>query len=248
MPLLSALSHRLGRTMGQQAVADKTHEIPVMEEILRGLVLEGRVITVDAWLTPRRIAQYLVEGGGEYVMIVKGNQPQLQEDIRLVFQEPSAQTESIAACETVDQGHGRLEERRLTTSPALMGYSDWPGLAQVFHVERRVTVKKSGAQRAEVVYGGTSLSPERASPEGLLRLVRQHWHIANKLHGVRDVTCDEDRSQVRSGSIPQVRAAFRNTAIGLLHGAGEMNIAAACRRLAAQPWAALALIGISPEN
>jgi predicted transposase YbfD/YdcC len=246
--LLSALSHRLGLTMGQQAVADKTNEIPVMEEILRGLVLEGRVITVDALLTQRRIAQHLVAGGGDDVMIVKGNQPQLQEDIRLVFQEPSAQTESIAACETVDQGHGRLEERRLTTSPALMGYSDWPGLAQVVQVERRVTVKKSGAQRAEVVYGVTSLAPERASPEGLLRLVRQHWHIENKLHWVRDVTFDEDRSQVRSGSIPQVMAAFRNTAIGLLHWAGEMNIAAACRRLAAQPWAALALIGISPEN
>jgi hypothetical protein len=61
-------------------------------------------------------------------------------------------------------------------------------------------------------------------------------------------TFDEDRSQVRCGSIPQVMAAFRNTAIGLLHWAGETNIAAACRRFAAQPWLALALIGITPEN
>jgi predicted transposase YbfD/YdcC len=246
--LLSALSHRLGLTVWQQAVAGKTTEIPILEDVLRGLLLEGRVITVDALLTQRAIAQQLVEGGGDYVMIVKGNQPQLQQDIRLVFQEPIARTEITTACETVDYGHGRLEERRLTTSLALGGYSDWPGLAQVFQIERRVTVKKSGTRRAEVVYGVTSLSPERARPEGLLRLVRQHWQIENKVHWVRDVTFDEDRSQVRCGSIPQVMAAFRNTAIGLMHWAGETSIASACRRFAAQPWSALALIGIGLEN
>jgi predicted transposase YbfD/YdcC len=234
--------------MWQQAVADKTNEISVMEEVLRGLLLEGQVITVDALLTHRAIAQQLAEAGGDYVMIVKGNQPQLQQDIRLVFQEPIARTAIITACETVDYGHGRLEERRLTTSLALGGYSDWPGLAQVFQVERRVTIKKSGTQREEVVYGVTSLSPERAKPEGLLRLVRQHWQIENKVHWVRDVTFDEDRSQVRCGSIPQVMAAFRNTAIGLMHWAGEKSIAAACRRFAAQSWSALALIGIRPDN
>jgi predicted transposase YbfD/YdcC len=181
-------------------------------------------------------------------MLVKGNQPQLQHDIRLVFQEPTVLAETMTASDTLDHGHGRLEERRLTASTALVEYSDWPGLAQVFQVERRVTVKKSGVQRVEVVYGVTSLSPERVRPEGLLRLVRQHWQIENQVHWVRDVTFDEDRSQVRCGSIPQVMAAFRNTAIGLLHGAGETNIAAACRRFAAQPWLALALIGITPEN
>ena len=246
--LRSALSHRLGLTVWQQAVADKTNAIPVMEDVLRGLLLDERVITVDALLTQRAIAPKLVEGGGDYVMIVQGNQPQWPHDIRLVFQEPRARTETITACDMVDHGHGRLEERRLTTSPALVEYSDWPGLAQVFQVERRVTVKKSGAQREAVVYGVTSLSPDRAGPEGLLHLVRQHWQIENKVHWVRDVTFDEDRSQVRCGSIPQVMAACRNTALGLMHWAGETNIAAACRRLAAQPWLALALIGITPEN
>jgi predicted transposase YbfD/YdcC len=246
--LLSVLSHRLGLTVWQQAVADKTNEMPVLEEVLRGLLLEGRVITVDAWLTQRAIADRLVEGGGDYVMLVKGNQPQLQHNIRLVFQESTALAETMTACDTMDHGHGRLEERRLTASTALVDYRDWPGLAQVFQVERRVTVKKSGAQRVEVVYGVTSLSPERARPEGLLRLVRQHWQIENQVHWVRDVTFDEDRSQVRCGSIPQVMAAFRHTAIALMHWAGETNIAAACRRFAAQPWLALALIGITPDN
>jgi hypothetical protein len=61
--------------------------------------------------------------------------------------------------------------------------------------------------------------------------------IAQHLWG-REVTCDADRSQVRSGSLPQVMAAFRNTALGLIRQAGETTIAAACRRVAAQPWSA----------
>jgi predicted transposase YbfD/YdcC len=109
-------------------------------------------------------------------------------------------------------------------------------------------MKKSGQQRHDTVDGVTSLGPEQAGPERLLSLVRQHWQIENQVHWVRDVTFDEERSHVRCGSIPQLMAAFRNTAIGLMHWAGETNIAAACRRLAAQPWSALALIGISPDN
>src|SRR2546428_6752451 len=97
-------------------------------------------------------------------------------------------------------------------------------------------------------YGVTSLTPERATPGRVLDLVRGHWHIENTSHWVRDVTFDEDRSQVRCGSIPQVMAALRNTALGLLRWAGHTNIAAACRRLAAQPAQAFALIGIEFEN
>jgi hypothetical protein len=115
-------------------------------------------------------------------------------------------------------------------------------------VERRVSVKKSGDQWEDVVYGVTSLAPERAGPEGWWRLVRPHWQIENKVHGVRDVNFDEDRSHVRCGRMPHVMAACRNTAIGVLHRAGDTNIAAACRRVAAQPWSALALIGIIAEN
>ena len=120
--------------------------------------------------------------------------------------------------------------------------------AQVFELGRHVFIQQTGGERVEVVYGVTSLLPERATPEHLLALVRGQWQSENKLHWVRDVTFDADRSQVRCGNIPQVLAALRNTAIGLLRQAGYTNIAAACRRLAAQPLQALALIGIELEN
>lgn len=97
---------------------------------------------------------------------------------------------------------------------ALVGDSDWPGLTQVFQLERGVIMKKSGEQRHDVVSGVTSLGPDQAGPERLLRLVRQHWQIENKVHGVRDVTFDEARSPVRCRSIPQIMAVFRNTTTG----------------------------------
>ena len=245
--LLSVLAHRLGLTLTQQAVAAKTNEITEVETVLSQIVLTGRVVTMDALLTQRQVAQTIVDAGGDYVMIVKDNQPQLKADIELVFTMPPAgdRQESVR---TVDVGHGRLETRTLTTSEALVGDSDWPGLAQVFEVGRHGITKQTGTERVEVVYGVTRLSPERATPGRVLELVRGHWAIENKSHWVRDVTFDEDRSQVRCGHIPQVMAALRNTAMGLLRWAGRTNLAAACRRLAAQPAQALALIGIESAN
>ena len=245
--LLSALAHHMGLTLAQQAVDAKTNEITQVETVLSQLVLPGRVFTMDALLTQRQVAQTIVAGGGDYVMIVKEHQRQLRSDIELVFTLPPAGDRQETA-RTVDIGHGRIEQRNITTSEALVGYSDWPGLAQVFELGRYVITQKTGEERVEVVYGVTSLRPERVTPGQLLALVRGHWHIENKSHWVRDVTFDEDRSQVRCGNIPHVMAALRNTAIGLLRWAGHTNIAAACRRLAAQPAQALALIGIELEN
>ena len=245
--LLAVLAHEGGLTLTQQAVAAKTNEITAVETVLGAIVLTGRIVTMDALLTQRQVAQTIVAAGGDYVMIVKDNQPQLKADIELVFTLPPA-GDRQASVRTVDLGHGRIETRHLTTSEALVGYSTWPGLAQVFEVGRHVLIQKTGQERIEVVYGVTSLPAERATPARVLDLVRGHWSIENKSHWVRDVTFDEDRSQGRCGSIPQVMAALRNTAIGLRRWAGHTNIAAACRRLAAQPAQALALIGIEFEN
>lgn len=112
-------------------------------------------------------------------------------------------------------------------------------------VKREVVHLGTGKVERETVYGVSSLEMLRADAGRLLQLVRHHWHIENRSHWVRDVTFDEDRSQVRVGSIPQVMAALRNTVIGLLRLNGATNIAAATRRMAARPAEALALLGIS---
>lgn len=246
--LLSALSHRLGVVMAQVAVEDRTNEIGQTDELLAALVLEGRIITADSLLTQREIAQAIIAGGGDYLLPVKENQPSLHEDIALVFAESKLLQDTITEACTVDQHGGRIEERRLRASTALAGYTDWPGHQQVLAVERTITKKRTGETRREIAYAITSLSAERASARQLLQLWRAHWHIENKLHWVRDVTFDEDRSQVRTERIPQVMAALRNVAISLLRVCGAENIAAATRRYAARPALALAAVGLNPRE
>jgi predicted transposase YbfD/YdcC len=242
--LLSAVSHRLGLTLGQRAVPDKRNEIAATAELLTGLILKGRVITMDALLTQRKLAEAILAQQADYVMMVKDNQPQLRKWIKALFDEPQWLRELPQRAESLDLGHGRIEKRCLQASRALSDHDLWPGLAQVFVIEREVIQVKRGQRRQEVVYGCTSLTKERADAELLLKLVRGHWTIENQSHWVRDVTFDEDRSQVRKGNIPQVMAALRNSVIGLLRKAGDGKIAAACRKYAAQPQAALALIGV----
>jgi predicted transposase YbfD/YdcC len=244
--LLSAVAHQLGITLAQIAVADKTNEIGAMLDLLSELVVEGHVFTTDALLTQRGLAREILNRGGDFVFIVKRNQPQLYEDIEFLFQPPLPllKGESWPIAETVDFGHGRIERRRLQTSTLLNEYVNWPGVEQVFQLERQVTDKKTGEVTTQTVYGITSLSEDEADAEQLLSFVRQHWHIENKSHWVRDVIFDEDRSQVRRGRLPHVMATLRNTVISLLHAHGINRIAKARRRFAAQPDEAIALVGI----
>ena len=127
----------------------------------------------------------------------------------------------------------------------MAGKFGWTGLAQGFRLERWAQEKKSGKERQEGVYGITRLPPRLAGTAQLLRLTRGQWLIENRSHYVRDVTDSEDHSPARTGSLPQVMAAVRNTAIGRLRWAGHSNIAAATRRYAAQTREALALLGIA---
>jgi hypothetical protein len=122
------------------------------------------------------------------------------------------------------------------------------GRTPSFRLERRVIRRKTGEVHTEVLEGLTSRAAKAADPQQVLGFLRDYWRIENQSHWVRAVTFDADRSQVRCGAIPEVMAAFRTTALGLLlRVAGETNIAAACRRCAAQPWRALALIGIARQ-
>jgi predicted transposase YbfD/YdcC len=242
--LLSALGHRLGLTLLQVGVSDKTNEIRAIQELLQGLIVKDKVITVDALLTQRDVAQTILDQGGDYVMVVKDNQPGLLAQVEGAIAGVAFYTQAPQTAVTVDCGHGRIEQRQIITTSVLADCAVWPGLDQAFKIDRRIVEQKSGKARNEEVYGITSLSRERARAATVLEINRKHWSIENKSHWVRDVIYDEDRSQVRKGSLPQVLAALRNTTIGLLRWSGERNIAAACRRFAAQPWAALALIGI----
>jgi len=242
--LLAGLSHKLGLVLGQVAVSETSNEITAFFDLIEMLVLEGVVITGDAIFTQRHIAEKIISNRGDYLLSVKRNQPSLLEDIKQAFTDQWWMRDTLTESKLTDAYAGRIEERTLKASTAMEGYSDWPGLRRVLKMERKITSKRTGIVRQEEAYAITSLEERRASAAELLKLWREHWHIENKLHYVRDVAYREDKSQVRRGKIPQVMAALRNAAITLMRVEGATNIAAACRRYAAQPGLAMTALGL----
>ncbi len=228
-------------------------ELSVAPDLLAQLPIKGNIITGDALYAQRELCSLIVEGEGDYLFIVKGNQPDLHEAIEYLFQDPPI-GEKFAYTEQCDAHADRIETRRLWASSTLQEYLhsefEWPGAerGQVLKIERemeRVVGGKVVEQSTEVRYAITSLTP-KVGAKRLLELVRGHWGIENRLHYVRDVTMGEDASRIRTGSAPEVMAALRSVVIALLRGAGFHNMAAALRQIA---WlgGALPFLGLTPE-
>src|SRR5665647_2615313 len=156
----------------------------------------------------------------EYVFTVKANQPGLFARCKAL---PWAK---IRATSAVDVGHGRRVRRtiKVAAAPALL---DFAGAVQVAQIRRTRT--QAGNKSVEVVYVITSLPSTQASPTQIATWVQGHWGIENKLHWVRDVIFDEDRSSIRTGNAPRVMATLRSTAISVLHLTGTGGIARATR-------------------
>lgn len=209
--------------------------------LLEGIDLQDRVVTGDALYAQRNLCQQIVDGGGDYLVQVKENQPTLYGDIALLFREPPP-GEVFRVAQQKGRHGDRQEVRTLWASTALEGYLDWPYVRQACKIQREVVQK--GKTTEEVRYVITSLGPEEADAGRLLGLRRGHWGIENRLHYVRDATMGEDASQVRTGSAPEVMAALRNVVLGLLRQVGVKNVAAALRETAWTPGAAFRLLGI----
>jgi predicted transposase YbfD/YdcC len=236
--LLSAFVNKLGITLYQSQVDVKTNEIKGVIELLKGIVLEGKIFTMDALLTQKTIAKAITYGKGDYVMIAKDNQEFLREDIELLINSDKrfGITESYIENE---KGHGRIETRKITITES-KGIIEFIGVNQVFMIER--WIKRNGKDTYEKVFGLTSLSKERADSKQVFSILRSHWSIENRSHWVRDVTYDEDRSQVRDSEIAQFMALFRNIAIGLIRLDGFVNISKANKLFASNPLLALPLL------
>jgi predicted transposase YbfD/YdcC len=215
--LLSARSSVRGLVLDQVAVPDTTNELGAVGHLLEHLALAGQTVTFDAAFTQWAVATAVLERGGAYLMVVKGNQPTLQRDI-------AGATDRRGRCtghaETVQLGHGRIEQRTLWVAPATAVREQvlgWPGARQILELTRHVVVKRTGQVREETVYAVTSLTAEQADAAALLGLWQRHWGIENGVHWVRDVVFGEDRGTTRTGHAPQALAAFRNLAISVIH-------------------------------
>jgi predicted transposase YbfD/YdcC len=190
--------------------------------------------------------------------VLKENQPLTLEAVVVSFADPWTPREQVVEGDR----HGDRQERRtLEASSEVVAYlaesetgaeegqtGDWPGLGQVCRLHREVEYvrgRRAGEKTSEWASALTSLTAAQAHPSRLLQVWRGQWQIENGLHYVRDVTWGEDASQIRCGQGPAAFAAVRNTALGLLRLAKKPNVAAAQRRYAMYPVAAVALLGIT---
>ena len=252
---LTAFCHEHGVVLAHEpiapghAVEKGEAELTVAPTLLARIAWPGRVLTGDALFCQRQLCQQVLEAGGDYLLLVKENQPTLYNDLRLLFDPPP----SLAAlplhdqreAQTRDRGHGRQDEvRHLVASTDLNDYTVWPGLAQVFRLTR--TWREHGETKRALHYGITSLAPEDGPPERLLALKRGHWSIENGLHRVKDVTLGEDQSLIHQGQGPTVMALLRDAAISLLRRAGVRQITARLRYHSQHPMAAVALLMAPP--
>ena len=220
--MVAAVEHGSGLVLGQVEVDSKSNEIPAVRELSNGLDLAGRIVTVDAMHAQHDTARCLLKGHADYVVsAVKDNQETILDDLRAI------DWSDAPWHETVDKGHGRIERRRCAavdlTGDAWDGYADLYGRRQAIRIERERELVKDGTRSIEVTYCLTSLGTERAGPEQLLALVRNHWHIENRLHYVRDFTYDEDRCRAYVRHLPHNLACLTNAAIAIVRCKGRFR-------------------------
>lgn len=211
-----------------QELAKQTNEIGMFAAVLDGIDIAGKDISADALLTQRKLATYVVGRQAHYHFTVKGNQPTLQTDIALLFQNRGAPDH----VDVTPPDHGRIETRRIWCSTALNAYLDFPHVGQVFMIEREIFHKKSGALTIESVVGVTSRPPEQADARRVLATNRGHWAIES-CHYMIDWNFHEDRSRIRTGHGPENVTRLRRFAIGVLKrfSSAKVSIAEKMRSL-----------------
>lgn len=248
---LTAFLHEQGIVLAQEPIATSGQtekaeaELTVAPKLIDRVDWHGRVMTGDALFCQRNLCKQVIDAGGDYLLMVKENQPSLLEDIRLLFDPPfpCPPLSDRRVAMTVDNGHGRHRDtRQLIASTDLNGYINWPCLAQVFRIER--TWEQRGEIKHEVQYGITSLPPNIADANRLLELKRGHWQIENSLHYVKDVTLGEDRSLVHLGNGPSVLSMLRDASISLIRRSGSRSIAQRLRYHSCHPKQAAALLTV----
>jgi predicted transposase YbfD/YdcC len=236
--VLSIYAGESQQVKAQMMIANKENEIVAAPLLIQQVAVAGKVVTADALHTQRAWCQQIVTAQGDYVLPVKENQPRLYQDIARLFapDQPKAGFGKIAtdflSAKQVSYGHGRLEIRTIQTSQMLNDYADWPGLGQVYRLERQFFWLRQGQvyqSSTEVEFGITSLSRPAASPKRVLSLRRQQWQIETGLHYRRDVTLHEDATRMTVGHAPAILSIVHNLVLGLLKKAGFTNAAAARR-------------------
>jgi predicted transposase YbfD/YdcC len=218
--IVSAWASQNEMVIGQKKVADKSNEITAIPELLKMLDISGCIVTIDAIGTQKTIINDILKKKADYLLAVKKNQGKLYEQVKHCFevdQKNDFEDAPYDFARTVNKGHGRIETRKcwVVTDPDYLAYIDpekkWQGLKSVAIIE---SVRKIGeASSAQTRYFISSLE---TTAKHMLKCIRGHWEVENKLHWNLDVSFREDESRVRKGHAQENLTIVRKLALNLL--------------------------------
>jgi predicted transposase YbfD/YdcC len=229
--MVSALVSEGGNRVvfGQVAVADKSNEITAIPKLLELMDVKGAVVTIDAMGTQREIAGKIIDGGGDYVLPVKENQPALHEKVKTLMDEAvlgGIAGLNVGHFEQSNEGHGRAETRRLSIVNDMNSLGKslldlWPGLAGgslvMIERERKDLGDPTGKTTVERCYYISSLGGcDNAAAEAMARYIRGHWTVENNLHWQLDVSFGEDQRRIRKGHGAENFSRLSRIALNLL--------------------------------
>jgi predicted transposase YbfD/YdcC len=211
--MVSAFATELGVVLGQEKVAGKSNEITAIPVLLDALYLKGFLVSIDAMGCQKRIAQKITTKGGDYLLMVKGNQPSLLNAIETTFISHH-DAEGVDRQNHVEKSHGRIVAQVASVLPAkgTVDLTDWPKCKTIGRIDsiRVVGEKESGLERRYYI------SSRDLSADQLAAAVRAHWGIENRLHWVLDVSFGEDGKTVCKDNAPQNLSLLRKIVLNLI--------------------------------
>lgn len=231
--LVSAWASQCHLSLGQVAIDDKSNEITAIPRLLELLDLQGALVTIDAMGCQKEIAREIIDGGGDYLLTVKENQPRLLEDIQNKIADVldgKSGAGKYQQWESVDQGHGRREKRSYLTITDLEGIRDrqlWKGLKVIGMCVNEC--ERNGKRGEDVRY---FIGSREMSAQAYGEALRYHWGIENNLHWQLDITLREDSNRVQRRHGTENLALVRRLAVSLLKRHPSQD-SLACKRLAA---------------
>ncbi len=214
--MVSAWAQDNRLVLGQVKTEEKSNEITAIPELLRLLLLDGCIVTIDAMGCQKEIINTIVERKADYAIAVKENQKTLYESIKDSFAEAIPDDVAHESYETIEKGHGRIEKRTysIITEESYLDYVNprhaWTKLNGIGMVKAERTIK--GVKSQEQRYYITSIQRAKV----FAHAVRNHWGIENSLHWVLDTSFHEDQCRIRSGYADQNFAVLRHIALNLI--------------------------------
>ena len=206
-----AVENRL--ILGMRSVPEGGHEITTIPDLLEVLDLEGSLVTIDAAGCQTEVVRQIRDGGGDYLVTVKGNQPGLHAAVVAAFERAGeAEFEGCPMTASAEDGHGRHEVRYVTVIRDPTGLPDgWADVRAVVMVGRERVVGGKATSSAHFY-----ITSSRHGARKLAGYIRGHWGIENGLHWCLDVAFREDESRARAGHAGANLAMVRRVALSLL--------------------------------